>query len=211
MASSIGKRSRIVVYALTNEAFPDYVKIGKTTNLQERMRSLDTTGVPIPFVCEHAVEVFEDQRVEEKIHRVFSKNRVRKNREFFEVDVASVISAMDLSGGIDVTPKENATEDQDDLEALNTATKKRSNRSSFPAARVPMGSELSFREDDSVKVTVCGDRKVLFEGKETTPTAAATELLRRERGFAPQISGYDYFLYQGETIYSRVKRFREED
>ncbi|MDB2668780.1 GIY-YIG nuclease family protein [Alphaproteobacteria bacterium] len=38
------------VYILTNPTIPDLVKIGRTTNLEERLRSLSShTGVPVPF------------------------------------------------------------------------------------------------------------------------------------------------------------------
>lgn len=38
-----------IVYVLINEAMPGYVKIGLTSgSLEERIRSLDTTGVPLP-------------------------------------------------------------------------------------------------------------------------------------------------------------------
>lgn len=46
-----------IVYVLTNAAFDGYVKIGKTTNLEQRLRSLDNTSVPLPFRCVYAVEV----------------------------------------------------------------------------------------------------------------------------------------------------------
>ena len=32
-----------VVYVLTNPAFEDYVKVGRTTNLEQRLRQLDNT------------------------------------------------------------------------------------------------------------------------------------------------------------------------
>lgn len=34
-----------IVYVLTDPAFDGYVKIGKTTNLQQRLRSLDNKRV----------------------------------------------------------------------------------------------------------------------------------------------------------------------
>ena len=46
-----------IVYVLINPAFEGYVKIGKTTDLVQRLKSLDNTSVPLPFRCVHAVEV----------------------------------------------------------------------------------------------------------------------------------------------------------
>ena len=53
-----------IIYILTNQAHPDYIKIGKTSNLEQRLKSLDTTGVPLPFECYYAVEVDDMSRVE---------------------------------------------------------------------------------------------------------------------------------------------------
>ncbi|EKD33224.1 MAG: hypothetical protein ACD_76C00068G0021 [uncultured bacterium] len=46
-----------IIYILINEAMPGYVKIGRTTNLEQRIRSLDTTSVPLPFECFYACTV----------------------------------------------------------------------------------------------------------------------------------------------------------
>ena len=38
------------VYVLINEAMPGYVKVGKTAGpVTDRMKALDSTGVPLPF------------------------------------------------------------------------------------------------------------------------------------------------------------------
>ena len=51
-----------VVYVLVNSVFENYVKIGRTTNLERRLRSLDNTSVPLPFRCVFAVEVMMKTR-----------------------------------------------------------------------------------------------------------------------------------------------------
>ena len=94
-----------VVYVIVNSAFENYVKIGKTTNLQQRLRSLDNTNVPLPFRCLYAVEVEDENHVEHLLHQVFADHRTRTTREFFEVDAQRVIAAMKLTGGKDVTPR----------------------------------------------------------------------------------------------------------
>jgi hypothetical protein len=41
-----------IIYVIINEAMPGYTKIGKTTgSVEDRMRGLDTSGVPLPFEC----------------------------------------------------------------------------------------------------------------------------------------------------------------
>ena len=62
-----------IVYILTNPAFPDYIKIGRTTNLKQRLLSLDNTALPLPFECYYAVEVNDSKKVEKLLHQSFDK------------------------------------------------------------------------------------------------------------------------------------------
>jgi len=56
-----------IIYILTNEAMPGYTKIGKTTNkVEERIKSRDTTGVPLPFQCYFAA-IVEDADKDEYV------------------------------------------------------------------------------------------------------------------------------------------------
>ena len=110
-----------IIYFLINEAMPGYTKIGKTENLKDRMRQLDSTGVPLPFECYYAAKVSDVEFVEAKIHDAFDDRRVRKRREFFRVDPERARSALELAALEEVTPKDDVVEDADDQAALNKA------------------------------------------------------------------------------------------
>ena len=59
------------------------VKIGITsTTVEERMKSLQTTGVPLPFTCYYAAEVEDAAKVERVLHAGYADSRVNPNREF---------------------------------------------------------------------------------------------------------------------------------
>ena len=75
---------------LINDAFDGYVKIGKTVNLEQRLRQLDNTSVPLPFRCVYAVSVPDMDTIERLAHGAFADHRTRSNREFFEVDPSRV-------------------------------------------------------------------------------------------------------------------------
>ena len=76
---------RGIIYVLTNPAMPDLVKIGKTTNLDQRLSSLYGTGVPLPFECIYAKEVEDMDYVESKLHAAFESKRLHARREFFKI------------------------------------------------------------------------------------------------------------------------------
>ena len=53
-----------VIYILSNPTMPGLVKLGKTTNLPARLKSLNSTGVPVPFQCVFAKRVGNHHEVE---------------------------------------------------------------------------------------------------------------------------------------------------
>ena len=55
--------SKGIVYVLVNEAFDNFVKIGKTINLEQRLKQLDNTSVPLPFRCVYAIEVSDIDQI----------------------------------------------------------------------------------------------------------------------------------------------------
>ena len=76
-----------IVYVLTNESMPGYIKIGRTdTSVQQRMSELDRTSVPLPFQCYYAARVPNNVLVEKTLHAAFADFRVRQSREFFRMD-----------------------------------------------------------------------------------------------------------------------------
>lgn len=85
-----------IIYVLSNEAMPGIVKIGRTWNLKERMRDLDNSSVPMPFECAYAAVVEDAIFVERQLHTIFAAFRLRGRREFFKIDPAPVIAAIEL-------------------------------------------------------------------------------------------------------------------
>ena len=120
-----------IVYALTNPAMPGFVKIGMTTgqDVQSRMSSLYTTGVPFPFECVIAWEIEgkEAGEIESALHTAFGPNRVNLSREFFEIDPEQVQAVLRVIPGRDVTPQPSAADGEtgaEDLEAVSEYKKR---------------------------------------------------------------------------------------
>jgi len=116
-----------IVYVLKNEAMPGYVKIGMAKDLKERMASLDTCGVPLPFELFYARRVPDAAFTESRLHSVFAEARIRKSREFFKVLPERVKAALEIAPGEEVAIQERAVvESEDDLDSLARAKTKRS-------------------------------------------------------------------------------------
>jgi len=197
-----------VVYVLTNPAFDDYVKVGRTVGLEQRLRQLDNTSGPLPFRCVYAVQVDDAVGVERLVHQAFADVRVRTAREFFKVDPQRVMSPLKVSNGIEVTPKQDIGEDQEAVEALEKAVATRRNYS-FRDAQVHAGDTLLYAKDESVTATVVGEKKIEFEGTLTSVSKAALTLLHREGYMWKTANGWSYWMKDGETLAERAARFED--
>lgn len=199
-----------IVYLLSNPAFENYVKIGRTKNLEARLKQLDNTSVPLPFRCEFAVEVSDSETAEQLLHRAFADHRVRSSREFFEISPHRVIAAMMLTGGRDVTPKVDVAEDQESLLALDKQVSK-TNGFYFLKAAVSVGDTLTFTRNERETATVVSKNRIEFRGEVTSLSAAALTLLR-EAGYEWKAAqGTIFWMKDGETIDERMKRIAYED
>lgn len=194
--------SQEIVYVLINEAMPGYVKVGRTSDLEQRIRSLDNTSTPLPFECFYACTVNDSSYVERQLHDAFLDHRVRSNREFFMISPDRVVSALKLAELQNVTPRKDYVETQEDQKALNEA---RSRRSAFNFKMVDIlpGSELSFVNDEAIKTKVVDAKSVEYEGNVYSTSSLAQKLL----GLDYPVAGPIYWLYEGETLYDRRMRY----
>ena len=98
-----------IVYVLTNPAMPGIVKIGMTDSpdVQQRMNSLYSTGVPLPFDCVIAREIegIGAAEIELALHTAFGPYRTTPSREFFEIEPEQAEVLLRVMPGRDVTPR----------------------------------------------------------------------------------------------------------
>ena len=194
-----------IIYILINEAMPGYVKIGRTTNLEQRIRSLDTTSVPLPFECFYACTVTDSQFVERQLHDAFMDHRIRSSREFFEISPERAVAALKLAEIENVTPRKDFVETQEDQQALNQARKKRA-IFNFAMVNIPVGAELVFSRDENIKARVVDNRSIELNGEIVSLSSSAQKIL----GYGYGVQGTAYWMYAGELLDERRKRMEEE-
>ena len=196
-----------IIYILTNEAMPGYVKIGKTNNnLEQRVRELSaSTSVPLSFTVFYACTVKNAHFVEHQLHDAFDDNRINPKREFFRVAPERVVAALKLAEIENLTPKKDFVESKEDQEALDTARKIRS-RFNFEMVKIPVGAELYFSRDENIKAKVIDTHaanSIEFNGKKTSLSRSAQKIL----GYQYGVAGTDYWMFDGETLDERRRRF----
>lgn len=203
-----------IVYILTNEAMEGLVKIGRTTtSVEQRIKELDNTSVPLPFQCFYAGEVKDSAFVESHLHQAFSDKRVRGNREFFRIDPNQVKAAIQIAEPADVTPRIDVVVDASDVQALRkaAANEERRSRLRFTELGVPVGAVLTFTKDPAYTCTVVSDGKVSFESEVLSPSAAALKVVRKLGYQWAAVSGSDYWMYEDETLTARRLRLEDEE
>lgn len=95
------------IYIMTNKSFnrEDWIKIGYTTNLHQRQRSLSNTGLPYDYELYAYYEVpaidhMQDKALHNLIVKLNPKMRLVKNREFFEITPQDAYEVLELMATI---------------------------------------------------------------------------------------------------------------
>lgn len=178
-----------IVYVLTNPSMPGIVKIGKTTqsDVEQRMSQLYSTGVPLPFKCEYAVEVEDCHKAEQALHIAFDPYRVNPRREFFDIDPEQAIAILKLLGNKDMTPNIEKQLNENVSEAEKTSAKKATKRPSinFTEMGLNLGDKLAYIDDDNIVVEIVDDKKVLYNGEITSLTKATQKIKNLDYAVQP--------------------------
>lgn len=194
-----------IVYILSNAAMEGYIKIGMTNgnspkDVQNRMKQLDSTGVPRAFNCEYVAVVADYERVEQALHIAFGDFRVRETREFFERLAPSraeaVLRLLEIK---DVTPvaEESSEEEKQPMRPPFR----------FSMVGVPVGAALQWANDPEIECTVVDDKRVLYDGTTYSLSGLAQKLKPSKRS----VAGPMYWMYEEETLAERRWRFEAED
>ena len=199
-----------IIYILINESMPGYIKIGRTTNLNQRLKSLYRTQVPLPFEVFYACTVENGTEIECWLFDIFEDRRVSKDREFFEVSPERVAVALRARAIKEVTPKETYVESEEDRAALAKAQTRRA-VFNFKMVDIPVGTELAFSRDESIKAKVVDNRHIEFDGETVSLSVAADKVLRRMGIEWVSVQGPAHWMYEGETLDERRRRFDSEE
>jgi hypothetical protein len=194
-----------IIYILTNEAMPGYIKIGFTTNsVEERLKQLDRTSVPLPFERYYSAEVEDARRDEEWLHSIFADRRVRGNREFFKMNPELAALALKKIEIKEVRVENNLTKEQ---EREVDEIKERRSRFHFDKYNIKIGEQLTFTRDKNIIAEVVENDKIKIGNKVNSLSTFAQELL----GYKRRPQGTLYFMYKDEILDDMRKRMDNEE
>lgn len=109
------------VYIFVNSAFPNLIKIGRTTKLpEERAIELSGTGTPSRFIPAFSVYVENCIEIENEMHELLENYRYEKNREFFETNSTHAINLLQKISANKITQFNEIfnEEDENDKESI---------------------------------------------------------------------------------------------
>ncbi len=201
-----------IVYVLTNPAMPGLVKIGKTTQqeVEERMKQLFGTGVPVPFECAFACQVKDAAEVEKALHLAFGNGRINPNREFFKIEPERVIAVLKLLKVDDITTQIERTIESDvspeDKQSGQNLKEARRPRMNFHELGIPNGSVL-VSKDGTARVTIIGEKKIDFNGAVCSLTAATRKVLGLADDYPLQPS--PHWTFNGRSVKDIYDEFHE--
>lgn len=205
--------TRGVIYILTNPSFPEYVKIGYAHNIEKRLKQLNRSET-IPFAFRvYATYAVSSELTDKELHKLIdSLNpdlRTIENfdgrervKEFYAMSAEDAYGLLEsiakISGTLErlkrLTPEGHEVLD----EALAHEIKETARRGPFrfSLCGIPMGSELLFIDDPSIRARVIDDRHIEYQGETTSLSALAQKL----KGLDHPVQGTLWFTYQGERL-----------
>ena len=108
----------------------------------------------------------------------------------------------------DVTPGKDDI-DPEDQEAINKAKQRRS-IIRMSALGIEAGDSLAFSRDSDVLAIVAENNKVIYQEEVMSLSAAAVKVLQQLGYSSTNASGFQYWMYEGETLDERRTRMEAE-
>lgn len=204
-----------VIYILTNPSFPDYVKIGYADDIEKRLKQLNRSEC-IPFAFRVFATYEVNSRLSDlKIHSIIDKlnpdlrsidefNGQKRVREFYAMKPEEAFAILEAMAEIHdckdklTLIKPNAVEAEEEklAQEIDTENHEKAENFSFSKCQIPLGAEIEYYDNSNIKCKVVSDRKVEYQGKEMSLTAAAKII----SGKKYSIAGPKFFKYKGEWL-----------
>lgn len=208
-----------VIYILTNPSFPEYVKIGYADDFDRRLQQLNRSEC-IPFAF-HIYATYEvSSRLSDlKIYSIIGKlnpnlrsiettSGQKRVREFYAMspeDAYSLLEAIaEIHGCVDklklIKPSTEEALAEEVVQEIDTESTERASNFSFSKCQIPVGDEIEYANDESLKAKVVDDRNVEYNGVTMSLTALAKQLSGKKYA----IAGPKFF--KGEWLNDRRQR-----
>lgn len=204
-----------VIYILTNPSFPDFVKIGYADDVDKRLKQLNRSEcVPFAFRVYATYEV-KSRLSDKNLHTIIDKlnpdlrsiddyDGHQRVREFYAMKAEEAYAILEAMAEIHdckdnlklIVPSDVEVQQEQLAQEIDTERYEKAENFSFSKCQISEGEEIEYYNDPSIKCKVVGERKVEYQGKEMSLTAAAKLISGKQYALA----GPKFFKYKGEWL-----------
>lgn len=201
-----------VIYILTNPSFPDYVKIGYTTDIVKRLAKLNRSEC-IPFAF-RVYATYETPSKDKVLHNLIdglnsnlrtneTYNGKMRRKEFYAMTAEEAYALLErisqISGTTDklhrFTPEGDEIMDAE-VAAEIQAEKERKSPFSFFKCNILVGAEIVLAGHPDIIATVKDDRQIEYQGETYSLSSLAKKVLQTSY----PLQGPVYWTYQGRKL-----------
>ena len=204
-----------VIYILTNPSFPEYVKIGYATNIEQRLKQLNNSET-IPFAFRvYATYETPKSLTDKKLHQLIDTlnpdlraietfDGKQRTKEFYSMKPEEAYRILECIATISGTQDKLNRMQPEGHEILDEEiaeeNRQEARRAPFKFSMIGLkpGDEIVY-EDGITKATVATDSKILFKG-ETVSLSRAVSLMHGEIVWEHSYAGPQYWYYNGKKL-----------
>lgn len=211
-----------VIYILTNPSFKEYIKIGYAADIEKRMKQLNRSEtVPYAFRV-YAVYETTNKLTDKELHSIIDTlnpdlrtietfDGKTRTKEFYAMSPEEAYAILESIAKISGTenrlkrmkPEGHEVEDEKLADEIRNDNRRGPFR--FSQVQIPIGSEIVYIEDSTVRPIVVDDRHIRYGNEVTSLSALAQQL----KGFDHPVQGTLWFTYEGEKLDTRRRRMDE--
>lgn len=93
--TNYNKTTKGDVYLITNEAWPDWVKVGKAGDAADRLKGYQTSDPFRAYTLQHSVVTENRHTAELKAHKALEVLSADRKNEWFKVDLATAVNCIE--------------------------------------------------------------------------------------------------------------------
>ena len=183
------------IYIMTNPSLKGMVKIGYAADVEKRRQQLSTTALPYEYEVYATYETsgkLEDKKLHKLIDNLNPDLRVSKNREFFVMSAEDAYELLEsvamISGSQDKLTKVKVSATGNSSQTVKRPAV------NFVKCNIPVGAELVYVDDSTIKAVVVDEHKVQYNNELTSLSAIAKSI----KGYS--VSGPTLFTYKGKLV-----------
>ena len=207
----MGKESKSgVIYIMTNPSFENFVKIGYARDVESRLKQLNRSETTPYGFRVYAVYEVKSDLTDKELHKLIDSlrpdlrsreefNGKERVREFYAMSAEDAYGLLECIAKISGTlrrlkrlPPDGHIPEPDPIQDR----KRQQGPLCFSECGIPIGTQIEFVADHSIKATVVDDRHISYDGDVTTLSSLAKKLL----GVSHPVKGTMYFSYHGEKL-----------